>query len=320
MSKVTEDPVETTETVKHEGPTGRDAFAAARASLPAQSTDQAPVISEPLDDTPEKKTVEEPEKVADQPEKTTEDPEDTLLTADEVSKLNPKERGLYEKAQKNYTLKTQKLAADRKELEQWKPLIDQLTTNPDAAIEQLAQQRGMKLSKAAQDNTVEKQTEATLAELPEELAFLKPVFEAYGKKLMDTMRGEITPLKEGYSAIVSEAAAAETEATLKSFEAKYPGWQKHEKAMLDMGQKILPGKGMSDFEYMEILHRQVTAGTDEAERTKKTVEKINKSAAASESPTPGIANSRVEHALPPPDKRDIKAAWEAAKRGEVWTE
>ena len=120
--------------------------------------------------------------------------------------------------------------------------------------------------------------------------------------------------------MVQEAAAAETQSELAAFSKANPGWEKHEAAMVKMGERILPGKGMSTSEYMGILYREVTAGINKAELTKKTVEKINKSAAASESPTPGVNTSRVVHALPPPDKRTFRDAFEAAKRGEVWSD
>ena len=307
----------TTETATEKPATGSGAFAAARASIDAPSQDPGAPEAKP-DDTPPAKTVEDPEKVADPPAETTDDP-DALLTPEEAATLTPKERGLYAKAQKVFTQKTQALAADRKALEEWQPLIEGMKSNPAATLEQVATHFGFTLSRK-DATTVQKHTAEAMAGLPEELAFLKPVFEAQAAQILAAAKAEIAPIKEAHTAMVSEAAAAETLSTLKAFEKEHPGWKKHEAAMIAMGQKILPGKDMTDSEYMEILYRQVTAGIDEAERTKKTVEKINRSAAASESQTPGISDKRVEHALPPPDKRNIHAAFEAAKRGEVWAD
>ncbi len=264
-----------------------------------------------VDDTPPEKPAEDPDKPADQPNATGE-AEDALLTTDEVAKLTPKERGLYEKAQKNYTLKTQKLAADRKEFDEWKPLIEALKTRPAEAMEQLATQLGMKLQKPAQDTPAET--------LPEEWSFLEPILSERDKRLEARIRAEIEPVKQAHEEAAVKAIADETASTVKAFAAKYPGWQKHEAAMLDIGKKFMPAAGaMTDFEYMEVLHKLATADQTEAEKTKKVVEKIEKAARSVEPNTSGLSEDRVVHALPPPDKRSIRDAYEAAKRGELWT-
>jgi hypothetical protein len=320
-TEVTEAPV-STETAKTDVPTGKAAFTAARASIAAQSTDQGPAESgsPKPDDTPATKTpAEDPAKVTDQPPEVTDDP-DALLTPDEVAKLSAKERGLYEKAQKNYTLKTQKLAEQRKEFDEWKPLIEALKTNPDAAIEQIAQQRGLKVSKAVQDTTVETKAAETLAQLPDELQFLKPVFEQFGKQIMATVEGKLKPIEQAHTAMVTEAAAAETEGTIKAFDAKYPGWKKHEAQMMELGKKFIPVAGTStDFEYMENLYKLVTADMKKVEQVKETIKQINKSAESVEPNQPGVSDSRVEHALPPPDKRSMRDAFKAASQGIRWT-
>jgi hypothetical protein len=69
---------------------------------------------------------------------------------------------------------------------------------------------------------------------------------------------------------------------------------------------------------METLYTLATAGLKQIETTKKTVDRINKAAKASEPQTSGAPPERVSTLLPPPDKRGIRDAFEAAKRGEVW--
>ena len=146
------------------------------------------------------------------------------------------------------------------------------------------------------------------------------VFDQYGKKLMADLRQEIAPVKEAQDAFVSQAVAAETESTMKAFDAKYPGWKKHEAKMLDIGKKFVPASGaMSDFEYLEVLHKLATADLADAEKTKKVVHDINKAVASVEPSHNGVSDSRVDHVLPPSGKRGIREAFEAAKRGEVWT-
>lgn len=328
MSKVIEETPVTTEAAKVEpAPQGADAFKAARASIAAQSTDQGPAEAKPKegDDTSAKTPAEDPAKVADQPTEATDDT-DALLTADEVAKLSPKERKLYDKAQKNYTLKTQKLAADRKEFDAQKPLMDALRANPMAALEEIAKHNGLTLSKAAvQDtNTVDTTTAAALAQLPEELQFLKPVFEQFGKTILATMKGELEPVRQAQATMVSAAAAAETEGTIKAFEASHPGWKKHESQMMEIGKSLIPTAGaMTDFQYMETLYKLATADMKKADQVKETVKQINKSASSVEPNTPGVADSRVEHAMPANwstmnNSERMRASFEAAKNGIVF--
>lgn len=308
-------PTETPEKAE-KAPTGKDAFKAARESLRAQSVDQGG--DKAPDDTSTAKPAEEPEKVADQPTETAEEP-DTILNDEELAKLSPKDRANAEKWQAKLTQRGQALSAREKELAQAEQLLKALTDDPDAAIEELAKQRGLTLSKAKQDATVEQKTQEAMSKLPAELEFLRPIFDEFGKQIMESMRGEIQPLRDSQNEIVSKAVAAETTSTIEAFSAKYPEWQKHEGRMLELGQKFMPTAGaMSDFEYMETLYRLATADTTKAEQTKKIIEKINKSAASVEPNTSGVSSDRVEHVLPPPGKRSIRDAFKAASRGERW--
>lgn len=295
---------------------GADAFSAARESVRTQSEDQGST------ETPESESSETPtqeaEKVAGESQEATED-QDALLTPQEVAALPAALKAQYKSLEKAFTTKTQALSAERKALEEWNPLIEGMKTDPAATLEKVAAQLGFKVSKSNQDTkTVESKTAEALAELPEELAFMKPYFESFGKKLLDSMNGVIAPIKAQHEQLITDATAAETKATVEAFTAKYPGWEKHEAKMLDIGQRILPGKGMTDIEYMEVLYREATHGISQAETTKKVVEKINRSAKSSEERTAGVSPERVAHAMPPPEKRGFRDAYEAAKRGEVW--
>lgn len=294
-----------------ESPKGNAAFDAARASIGKPSQDTA-TEEKPADtDSPEKQPDEPAEKPADHPTEAGEEP-DTLLPAEEVSQLSAEARKVYDRMNKSYTTKTQALATQRKELEAWLPTIEALKTNPAPAIEQMAKQLGLKVSKEEAVQTIKQET---LAEIPEEL---RPILEPVVKRIMAEVEAKVAPLKEGVNQVVSENIAAQTEATLKTFSAKYPGWEKYEKAMIAEGQSFLPGPGMDDFKYMEKLYKLVTADVSEAEKAKKVVEKINKSVESSEQKRSGVSEERVAHALPPPDKRSFREAYEAAKRGEVW--
>ncbi len=317
MSKAVEETVQTEATTDAAAPTGQAAFDAARATI-ADSGKEATA-----DDTSkDAKPSEDPEKVADQTQEPTETT-DALLTTEQLAAMSPKERQQAEKWQTKLTQESQRQAAQRKELEGLLPLVEALKANPAAALEEIAKKNGLTLTRAAvQDTkTVETHAASALADIPEELQFLKPVFESYGKKLMETLRGEIAPIKEAHTAMVSEAAAAETQSTMEAFTAKYPEWKKHEVKMLEIGAKFIPTAGaMTDFEYMETLHKLATSDQSKAEQTKTLVEKINKSAASVEPSGSGVPNERVEHALPPPDKRSMRDAFAAAKNGIRWAD
>lgn len=306
-------------TTEDKVPTGKAAFAAARASVQSSpDPEPAPPVEESASPETTETPVEESPKVEDQPQEATDTP-DPLLSADEVAKLTPAQKKQYDQMNRAWTQKTQALAAQRKEFEKWQPLIESLTADPDTAIQQLAEHRGFTVSKA-QQQAVEAAASDTLAQLPAELQFLKPVFEQFGQTILSTVEGKLKPVVEAQTQMISEAAAAESQATVEAFSATHPGWEKHQDAMIALGKKVIPTAGqMTDREYMEMLYTLVTAKESEAEKTKKVVDRINKAVASSETKTAGLSSDRVEHAMPPPDKRSIREAYAAAKRGEVWT-
>ena len=295
--------------------TAASVFDAARASVAAQSKDQGTADKGTPDDNAAPPPAEDPDKVADQPQEPTDD-DDALLTPDEVSKRSAKERTLYEKAQKNYTVKSQKMAADRKALEEWNPLIEGFKADPTATLEKVAKQLGFTVAKAGSQDT----KTAESADLPEYLSEIRPFIEARDKALEARIRAELEPVKKAHAEMAQEAVIADTESTIERFTAKYPEWKQHESKMLEFGAMLVPAPGskMTDFEFMEKMHTLATSGIAEAEATKKVIAKMNKSAASSEDRTSGIPKERVAHTMPPKDKRSFKDAWEAAKRGEVW--
>ena len=317
---------ETGETIvtAEQPPKGRNAFTAARASVKTPEPEPAPAP----DDTPPPPTppAEHTEKVADQPPEPTDD-QNALLTPEELAALPPKQRANAEKWQAKLTKRAQDLSAQAKEFDDWKPLMTALRDNPDAAIEELAKRRGLTVAKApTQDTrTVEATTAETIKELPEEWQFLAPVFDAFGKRLLESVRGEIAPLQARQDALISDAVAAETEATIKGFEAKYPGWTKFEPKMLELGKKFVPAAGaMTDFEYMETLYKLATADVADAEKTKTVVARINKSAEAAEPAVGGLPDKSVDQVMPDTvramdSSARLRAAHEAAKRGVRWT-
>ena len=300
-------------TVEEKQVTGSNAFEAARAS-----------VAKPVDDTPTETPAEETVTVADQPTAPTEEPIDTLdIPEEEVKKLSLKEQKVYRALQKKFTETSQARSALEKQLDSWKPLIDGFSADPDKTLADLAKERGFVLTKQDQD-IARAHTAETVQSLPEELNFLEPILADRDRRLIEAMRAELAPIRETTNQMLTEAAAAETEGTLKAFESKYPEWKKYEPQMLTLAQKFLPAKGaMTDFEYMEHLYKLSTVDISKAEQTKTVIDKINRSASNAEPPASGISSSRVEHTMPADLASDsssrMRAAWEAAKRGERWT-
>lgn len=320
MSKVIEEPVKT-ETASA---TGKAAFAAARASLQAQSEDQAPAETPPpTDETSTPPPSQETEKVADETPAPTES-EDTILNADELAKLTPKEREQAQKWQAKLTQKSQALSAQAKEFEQWKPLIESLTANPDAAIEELAKQRGFTIAKPNQDTAakmdVPSEVTDAIQSLPEEL---RPLFQPFVKAIHDAFQKQLQPIATQQTEIISKAVAAETDGELKAFQSTHTDFNKHEPAMLKWMQRFTPAPGVSTSEYMEAAYQAVTANLSKVEQIKETVKQINKSVASVEPHTPGVPEARVEQTMPSnwsemTSRERMRAAYDAAGKGILW--
>ncbi len=299
-------------------PTGRAAFAAARAELRSATKE---TVAEGGDDTSTQPTQQT--EVADESQEAT-PPEDSLLTPAELDSLSPKERAKAEKWQAKLTQKAQRLSAQEKEFQQWQPLVDGLRNDPQATIEAVAKQLGLTVAKA-QDPTkaeVTAKVAKALDALPEELRPLfEPAFENLKQEIMASFDGRLRPIAEAQTAMLTEAAATETTATIEAFSSKYKDWKAYEPKMIEIGQKFVPTAGaMSDFEYMETLYKLATVGISQAEQTKKVIERQNRSAESSEARSAGVQSKTVEHVLPPVGQgRSLRAAYEAAKRGETWT-
>jgi hypothetical protein len=291
----------------------------------------------------EQKTVEpakddtkaEPPKTEEQPQAET-PPEESaeteeLLTKEEVATLDEAGKTNYAKMQKAFTTKTQKLAADRKEVErlaQYKELIDDFEKDPAQVIKRLAPEYGLTLAEAAKQEPVKETVSAEAAQgMQNRLrALLGEGNEALADGLADVFKSELNnalnqnlqPIKEQQQAALMEAAKSSTEADLKAFEQKHPDFKTHEKAMLDISKKWSPAPNatMEVDEYLETLYRMATLSASETVQTKKVIERINKAAAASEPQESAVNSKQVTPAKP--KRPTIEEAFEAAKRGVAW--
>jgi hypothetical protein len=291
---------ETVQTETAKPAIGQDAFAAARESLRAQSQDKGTDdTATPSDDTSTETPTQQAETVADESPETTNETEH-VLSKEEIAALPPKQRANAEKWQAKLTQESQRLSAERKELEQWR-----------------AQAEAEK-AKPVQDTTatIANQFSKAVQALPEEL---RPLFQPFAEAIL----GEIQPIAQAQQELISKAVASETQGEVKAFESKHPDYRKHEAGMLDWMQKFQPMPGVSTADYMEEAYKSVTANQKKVEQVKETVKQINRSAGSVEPNTPGVPEGRVEQTMPSnwndmTDKERMRASWAAASKGIVW--
>ena len=315
-------PAETAQSISFD-----EAFQAAKAEH-TKAAEEAPA---PVEPTPEGDTSatttpqsEEPEKAADQTQDTA---ETELLSKEELGKLDEAGKLTYRKMQAAYTRKTQTLAKERKQFEQYRKFIDSWEADPKLTVTNLAKQMGIEL--AEQKTTKEARTtqvsddtvEILRGALPEDMAHVADLLAPAIKALVDRATGDIlqkhiTPLQERERARDLEALAAETKTELETFWATHKDAKPYETKMVEIGSKLLPADGSTTDEYLEMLFRLATLDDNEATHTRKTVERINKAAKEAGSSEPGV---RSEIVTPkPPKDASFADAFAAAKRGERW--
>jgi hypothetical protein len=310
-------------------PTMSQAFESAKTQVAVETEKTAPADK---GDTEEKETPPEKEDAApDQVQESAGEEEAEILSKEEQAKLSPEHLKQYKKMQAAYTQKTQKLAAERKSVEErskgletYQELIDSWKKDPKGVIERLANEAGLKI--ALEQGTKAETTEAvdeTVKELsnvfgPEAAAVIGPVFEKMIlKRLGDLKKTEIEPLKEESRAIQMQGIVTETETELAAFSKLHPDWKQYEPKMLELGKKLMPAQGsnMTTQEYMGMLYNLATANATSARQTKEAVDRINKAAAAS-STDAGVSADKVTTAAP--KRPTFQEAFEAAKQGVRW--
>lgn len=220
---------------------------------------------------------------------------------------------------KHFTQKSQALADQTRQIEANRAFIQSFQTDPRAAVIDLARQLDIPL--AAPTAAAPSQLEAARVQLVEmfgedEAARLLPIIKQVSEA---TVAERVTPLEEARQAEVREARAAQALGELDAFKAANPDWQKYEPAMLALQSKILPGEGMSEREYLDVLYRHAAYDDRVSAQAAEIVAQNARAAAASAASTPGtpIPSSRVT-AAPPSGRATFRDAAEAAKRGEVW--
>lgn len=243
-----------------------------------------------------------------------------LIGQDRFDALKGNPAALRDELNRAATKKFQQLSKQRKELEPYADLIRGLDEDPQGTVEALARQLGINLS--GPPAKVEKQ----VAEMGDQIRdavreALGPEYEDIADKLAPAMRrvAEMVaaetakPLVAEHDRLIQESALRESVAVIEQFEKSNPGWRKHEPAMVELSKKLMPQKGMSEREYMDILYTVVTRDASEGDRTKRIVERINKST-RTDSATTRVRSADV--IVKPSALPTFEEAAAAARRGE----
>lgn len=211
----------------------------------------------------------------------------------------------------------QRASEKGKRFEPYAQFISAYEADPVGTIRALAERANIiEAPPPAKDQVNEVLSELSQIVGEDEARRLAPAFEKLAAKVIED---KIQPLRQHQERVTTQIARDETTRVMEAFEAKHPGWQKHEPRMLEISSRLQPN-GMDEMEYLETLHTLATAGIQSAEQTKALAEKMAKAAAASENVATGVNASRI---VPAPRKfksaeEAFDAAAEAARRGESW--
>ena len=309
-------------------PTFQQAYASAKEeveSKPAETEDTEAREAGETETATEPETEQKEE--ADQSPETS---EETLLPQEEVGKLKGEALKQYKAMQKAYTQKTQKLAQERKALEEYQGLIDQFKTNPTETISKLAQYYGLRVEEPEKAR-VEQTTKTAVDESVQELRqALGPEGEILADRLASALenmarpvaqnlvKNEVEPIKQQQEQMTAEALAAEAQADLEAFSTKRPDWKEYESKMVEIGQRFQPavGSNMTSEEYMETLYILATKDKSDAKTTSEVVSRLNKAVKSASQATAEVKANNVSPTAP--KKPSFQEAWQAAKRGEKW--
>jgi hypothetical protein len=235
------------------------------------------------------------------------DADELLLSDDEFEKLESDPAALRKTLQTAFTQKTQKLGPARQ-------LLNALAKDPDSVIRAMAKARGLNVSDNSPASKVdtaadEIHTQFEVALGPEVAKVLMPAIDKMVEK-------HLTPLRKAHEESMTKAAIEHAKVIEANFTKQRPDWKQHEAKMMDLAQRVAPGK-LEPLEYLDLLYVAATKGVAVSKSAEALVDRINGSArAAAESKvsSAGVATTNV--AKPSPKRPSIREAAEAAMRGE----
>jgi hypothetical protein len=243
-------------------------------------------------------TPDDMEKAAGSGEETA---EDSLLSPDEYDSLKDDPVALRKALHKSYTQKTQALAAERRKLQD-REYIAELAR----AHGLLRDEKPEPESKAEPEDPYKELREV----LGDELAdVLVPSIRNLAVKEAEKVVG---PILEAERRRQVEQMESGVRSTLEEFSKRHPGWEKHEREMVALGEKLQKGPQMTNLEYMETLYK-LAAPSTAGETAKKVVERMRKAARGADNPDSGVSDNHIAPA--PPGLPTLDEAFEAAKKG-----
>jgi hypothetical protein len=228
----------------------------------------------------------------------TKDAQDELISDAEFERLQQEHNGdlnaIRQGMNRAFTQKTQKLAEARKQAEMAVQIVQQLQANPVEFIERVAAKVGVRLDKSTAPAVAKETKDEIHAELVEALGeeAANRLMPAFNNLIGKALKREIEPIKQHVLQSRAKEAEQLSEAALKSFGEKHPGWEQYEEKMFELAQKLEP-RGMDEHEYLDTLYAVATRDVREANGVAKVISKINKAAAAAEPQARTVSPGKV---------------------------
>ena len=220
------------------------------------------------------------------------------------------------------TKKFQELSEQRKRLDPYAEFISALDRDPRATITAIGKQLGLEI-KGAEEKTQEEITAQPSEEITARVRkALGPEYEDLADRLIpaiNTVAEEVakkyaTPLAQRQDEIIRESALRESRAVIDAFSKSHPGWEKHEKAMVELSKKLPPGEGMDETEYMNTLYYLATRDASEGDAAKKLATRMAQSARnVGDARQTTVSDRNV--AKTPVKPPTFREAYQAAKEG-----
>lgn len=283
-----------------------------------QASGGAKAVEPKADDTKAKTDEQGARETEKAPVASDESAEEQLLSDEDFEKLKGDPAKLRKELQTAFTQKTQKLSEERKKLDQERAerseretFLQQLEEDPIGVLEQVARESGYQLVKGKGED---KPAVSPAVEILKK--HLGPELEGLAEQLAPALVEIAESVARKHIAPIEGAnATREVQGELKGLGARHPDWAKYEKDIVSLSYKYLPGRNVSPAEYLDFLYEQATKGKKAAQETKKVIERVTRSVAASESADSGAATTSVTPEVP--KKPSLEESYKMALRGQL---
>lgn len=210
----------------------------------------------------------------------------------------------------------------RKSASSYAGFISALEENPRAALKELAAKLGMTIEGDTEAAVKKSSADAQAEVLDEVRKALGDDYAELADKLVPAVKAivdratqvALKPIVDKQEEIIRDSAMRSSAQAMEQFSKLRPDWKKHEPAMVKLSQKLPPGAGMSESEYLDILYFQVTRDKSTGDAVRRTVNRMTKSAGESKKTTGTVSKDKV--AQRPTGTVSFKDAAAAAIRGE----